>query len=88
MDVHDLNFKSGYSGVLMTDILQAAVISKQCLANLEQHQNEGKTLRYIAKEGARVTAGVLFDSDHVVLDKDVLSKIKTKVDKRYEEAVV
>lgn len=34
------------------------------------------------KEGKHVTAGVLFDSNHVELDRDVLTIIQNKVDSK------
>ena len=88
VDIQDLNLERGYAGTVITDILQDALKSQQCLANLEQRKVTGKTLYDAHDEGKRLTAGLMFDHDKVMLDLDVLGLVKEKNDRKYELAVV
>ena len=88
VDIQDLNLERGYAGTVITDILQAALKSQQCLANLEQRKVTGKTLYDAHDEGKRLTAGLMFDHDKVMLDLDVLGLVKENNDRKYELAVV
>ena len=75
-----LNLSYGFSGKILTDVMQYAMKNEKTTANLAKRYEEGKTLRdsLLSQSNKRLTAGSLFRSNRVALDSEVLEYLEEK----------
>ena len=81
-----LNVSTGYSSVVLTDILQHQIKAKSIHENLKKRYSEGKKARDVLKEeGKRFSAGLMFKSGRVRLDEEICKLQEDKWNKSVSE---
>ena len=72
IDLNNLNFDRGLAGEFTVDIVQHIAKNEKISENLKKRYETGRTTRNKIDEQRRLTGGVLFDANHIVLDEEVL----------------
>ena len=80
-----MNFDKGLAGEFTVDIMQHMVRNKKLNDNLNARYENGRTRRCQIDTQRRLTGGVLFDANHIILDKDVLCLRKSKEQEKIDE---
>ena len=77
-----INVCSGKSNEVLTDILQSFVRNQRALDNFKKRKTTGEALKQKIDISKKLTAGVLFNAKHVVMDEEVRDVIGQKFEQR------
>ena len=73
----EINFRQGFAGRCIMDLLQQAAKDKVCIENLNKRKETSKTFYEHMTESKRITAGVIFNAGHVNLSKsEIVDSVK------------
>ena len=78
----NINFARGKSNEVLTDILQSFIRSEEAVKNFQQRKDNGGALVEKIDTSKKLTAGVLFNAKHVVMDAEVREIIGDKCERR------
>ena len=84
----DLNFRNGFAGNCILDLLQQAQKDKHFIANLEKRKDSNRSLKEELNHAKRITAGVLFNAGEVDLAKpEIFEAVYERTKAKEREAI-
>ena len=80
-----MNFDAGLVGEFTVDIMQHIVKNEKVSENLKKRYENGRRQRQKIDSNRRLTGGVLFDANHILLDSEVLKLRESKEKEKNDE---